>query len=233
MEGVIMKTKVVWTTREWELIARWFIEQNLDPEHRGFSTALSDAQDNKLPADRRRSMIGLGAGVRRRVKEAMAAVQERLNSLPPPTGPAVLPPDPPAVEKLSTEELLVELARRIARLLDPVKVEQHPADRGFHPKHDPTPPSEERRCKSKVLIVGPDSVAQERLAKDFDGSLALRFVGYQDSPALIGMRCNQAVAIACVTRFISHAQQEAAKATKIPVKLVSTIQELRAWLSTL
>ena len=223
---------VVWTQREWVLIAEWFVHNHINPEARGLSTALSEAQDNKLPADRRRSMIGLGIGVRRRVKEAMAAVQKRLDNLPPPTGPVVFVPDPPAAKMLSTEELLVELARRIARLLEPAKVE-HPEDRGFHPKHDPCPKGDVRVGKPKVLIVGPDSVAQERLAKDFAGSLALRFVGYQDNPALIGTRCDQAVTIACVTRFISHAQQEAAKATKIPVKLVSTIQELRAWLSTL
>lgn len=227
------KSHVVWTQREWELIATWFMERSIDPTRRGFSTALSEAQDDTLPQERRRSTVGLDSGVRRKVQETMTAVQRRLDSLPPPTGPVVFVPDPPTTEELSTEDLLVELARRIARFLEPAKVEQHPEDRGFHPKHDPCPKNEERRCKLKVLIVGPDSAAQERLAKDFAGTLALRFVGYQDNPALIGTRCDQAVAIACVTRFISHAQQEAAKATKIPVKLVSTIQELRAWLSTL
>ena len=229
------KPHVVWTQREWGLIAQWFLEQNIDPEARGLSKSLEEAQKARLPRDRQRSCVGLEKGVRQRLRAEADEILRRKEAepeLPKPTGPVVFVPDPPAVEKLSTEELLVELARRIARFLDPVKVE-HPEDRGFHPKHNPCPKGDVRVDKPKVLVVGPDAVAQARLEKDFEDQLNLRFVGYQDNPALIDTRCGGAVAIACVTRFISHAQQEAAKATGIPVKLVSTIQELRAWLSTL
>lgn len=201
-----MKPKVVWTTREWRQIADWFARNGVNPDDRGFTTNLDAAQKATLPADRHRTMAGLPKEVRARVKEEVAKIQLK-------PGPVVHAPEPkaPSAQSLSTEELLVELARRIARFLEPGPTTL-PVDRGFYPppKHDPSPQREGRTVKPKFLIVGPRGQQQERLRTMFP-LLDLRFVTCEENPALVrdrGMHCRE---IILWTKFMNHAQQESAK----------------------
>ena len=227
MEGVIMKTKVVWTTREWELIARWFIEQNLDPKHRGFSTRLGAAQDARLPADRRRGLVGLDSRVRQTLSEAMNRVQKRLESKPVSEKSAKA-----NLESIGLEALLVEVARRVARLLTPPAVIDTAIptiDNGPAKKHNPFGVQEERKRRNGFCIVGPDSALQARLNNDFN-DVPLKFSAFGENPARIADVCGNSVAVLGLTRFMSHAQQQAARATGLPVHLFSTILELRNYI---
>lgn len=200
-----MKDKVIWTTREWALIAKWFVENRVDPSDYGFTSKLDKAQQTVLPMDRHRTMAGLPVTVRTKVLEAIALLPHV--ALPEAPNEPVRPPEPSA-KALSTEELLVELARRFAKLLEPT-VQAHPVDRGFHPKHTPEAEPTDRRVRWKIVIVGPKGQQQQELLDRFPG-LDLRFVTCEDNPKTIrkGMAADE---IILWTKFMNHAQQDMAK----------------------
>lgn len=238
-----MKPKVVWTTREWAIIAEWFRDNDIDPTQRGFANALREAQTNKLPSDRHRSIVGLTIKTRLDVALAINLLQAK------PHAPVATPDPAPQVTKvevLSTEELLVELARRIAKLLEPRSDAQSSVleqlrfleekfasvDRGFYPppKHDPSPVQEVKPPRKKVLVIGPNNDAEKFLHEEFP-NLALRFVNKDDPPSRITDLARCCEVIVAVTKFCSHKQTETMKAqNKTPWALVTSTQELREWL---
>lgn len=221
-----MKPKVVWTQREWGLVAQWFVDHDVNPKDYGFVTAFRKAQEAVLPPDRQRCTIGLTS----KTKQDLVLV---IQNLPKAKPEAARPPEPPRAEVLSTEELLVELARRIARLLEP-KSESSLVDRGFHPprKHDPNPPREVRTAKIKVLVIGPRGSQQERLRTAFP-MLDLRFVLAEELPSLVMTRSADCREIILWTKFMNHAQQTAAQNTGIDTWYANGLEEIEARLRSL
>lgn len=227
-----MKPHIVWTQREWASVATWFRDHCIDPEARGFSNALREAQEAVLPSERHRSCVGLTHNVRR---DAVLAMQ---NLAPPEPHKTAAPP---TVQDLSTEDLLVELARRIARVItvaqqlcDSGTMVSKPVDRGFHPpaKHDPTPPREERTAKKKVLIVGPMGWQQQRLVQQFP-LLDLRFCSVDNRPEDVyvkGVHCSEVI---LWTKFMTHAQQDQAKLSEVPKWYANGLEEIEARLRSL
>lgn len=220
-----MKPKVIWTTREWEAVVRYFMEHGHDPAKHGFKTHLSSAQDAVLPPERRRSLIGIPRGLRNEVINTISRLS--LTTRP---EPVPQPPQKPSLEDFSTEDLLVEVARRVAKFLES-KSESGPlpVDRGFHPttKHDPRPQSEVRPAKIKVLVVGPRGAQVELLVRAFP-RLDIRFVQVEDPPERVyekGRHCDE---IILWTKFMSHAQQEQAKLTGVPTWYANGMEEIEA-----
>lgn len=229
-----MKPKVIWTTREWETVAQYFLETGQDPSDRGFRTTLGAAQDARLPADRRRGIVGLDSKVRRTLSEAMNRVQKRLESLPDLEKPATEKSEEFKLENIGLEALLVEVARRVARLLDPpaamstLDAPPHIDDAPSR-RHNPFGVQEERKHRNGFCIIGPDPALQARLEKDFS-DVPLKFSAFGENPARIADVCGNSVAVLGLTRFMSHAQQKAARATGLPLHFFSTILELRNYI---
>lgn len=218
-----MKNKVSWTQRELGLLAQYFASHDIDPMARGFSPALRSAQEKALPADRWRTTVGLESKTRQDIALA-------IQNLPKPAGPITVTPPKPVAEQLSTEDLLVELARRVAKMLETPRIvygANPPVDRGFHPapKHDPNPPTQARLKKPRILIVGPKGEQQTTLREMFP-SLDLEFWTCEDNPGL-PVRGTLAEAILW-TKFMSHAQQDAIKGSGTPVWFANTMVEIIA-----
>lgn len=207
-----MKPKVVWTTREWRELAGWFVSHNISPKDYGFLKRLGEAQDTVLPSDRRRAMVGLPKEVRTRMIEEVAtfkAGQSTAEALAKKFSKSES--EPPSASKLSTEDLLVELARRIAKFLEPRPEPVALAvDRGFHPKHDPSPPHAQKPVSLQVQVVGPRAEQQDRLRQAAPG-LKLRFTLAEENPKLVEERGRSCVETILWTKFMNHAQQESAK----------------------
>ena len=220
-----MKPKVIWTTREWEAVARYFMEHGHDPAKHGFKTHLSSAQDAVLPPERRRSLVGIPRGLRNEVVNTI----NRLSLTARPE-PIPQPSQKSSLEEFSTEDLLVEVARRVAKFLES-KSESGPlpVDRGFHPttKHDPRPQSEVRPAKIKVLIIGPRGPQQDRLRTAFP-TLDLRFVLAEELPSLVMTRSADCREIILWTKFMNHAQQTVAQNTGINTWYANGMEEIEA-----
>lgn len=222
-----MKTKVVWTSREWRLLADYFVAHRMNPQDHGFSRALDTAQRNALPEERWRTVVGIPKEVRQQLSREMELVSAPLKA---PRRPPE--PEKPSASTFSTEDLLVELARRIARLFEPqVVVDAAPTvDRGFHPapKHDPTPAPSERKRKPKILVVGPKGEQQSRLQVKFPG-LDLHFVTCEDHPSRVAV--GQVDEVILWTKFMSHAQQDSVKALGNVTRYVNSMVEIEDRLS--
>lgn len=142
---------------------------------------------------------------------------------------------PPTIQDLSTEDLLVELARRVARFLESKsKSGLLLVDRGFYPphKHDPRPQSEVRPAKKKVLIVGPMGWQKQRLVQQFP-LLDLRFCSVDNRPEDVyvkGVHCSEVI---LWTKFTTHAQQDQAKLSEVPRWYANGLEEIEARLRSL
>lgn len=188
-----------WTTREWRQIAEVLVAREVDPDHHGWRGELLAAMQQVLPKDRWRAPHSLNEA--KKVLKPMMAVETRR-----PIG-HVLPPKPVALgpETLSTEALLVELARRVARLLEP-----HAVDRGFHPKHNPVAQGADVPKRPRVLVLGPMNGQRDVLRTQHPG-LDLRFVASEDRVGLVDEVGPSCVGIVVWTNFISHQHFEHAK----------------------
>lgn len=224
-----MKTKVTWTSREWGLIAKWFRDNKVDPQDYGFLRNLDAAQVANLPEDRQRTISGLPKEVRARIEAEVRALQHT-SSAP---APQPLIPKLPTARDLSTEDLLIELARRIAPLFEP-RIDYSLVDRGFHPPHDPKPVKEERRNKKHIMVVGPLPAQQEHLRTLFP-ELRLDFVASDENPDNCKVGCLRDEVILW-TKFMSHAHQDVAKRSSAKIWYANTMQEielrLKHWSTT-
>lgn len=242
-----MKSKVRWTQREFALIAQYFRDNGIDPLLRGFSGALREAQAKVLPPERHRPTVGLAQSI----KHSIARAIQNLPTKEVPEPVELRQPQVPTAASLSTEELLVELARRIAPLLTPRSEAQQSVGAqlgccerpdgvrtsmlfGPHPphKHNPEPVSDERQRKPRILVCGPNSDLANHLKQTFP-NLDLRFIGFQDNPALVASRAQSCDTILVLTKFVNHSTTDAVKHSCTPFRLVTGAKEARAWLSTL
>lgn len=209
-----------WTTREWRLIADRLVKEGVDPDKHGWRTALRVAMMEELPKDRWREPHSLNEA-----KKTLVPLMRELKEAPPlpPPGPIQYTPEPPSAEKLSTEELLVELARRIARLLEPQK--DNPVDRGFHPRHNPFCEVAPRPPSRRFLIIGPKGQQQEFLRKIFP-NFKLIFVTCEDNPKACAVGVVEEAIL--WTKFMKHAQQEAVEALGYKRWFANTMDEIEA-----
>lgn len=233
-----MKTQVRWTSREWERLAQYFIDAGIDPDKFGFSRSLGDAQKKMLPAERHRNVKGIPAQLKKKLKEHTMALEYKIafaTPYPPPE------PKPPSAEDLSTEDLLVELARRVAKLLQPrtevqdsvlaqlkfleEKFKDQPVDRAFFPP----PTAKEQGTKQekiRILIIGPRAEQQEALRVEFP-MLCLRFVTAEEHPRMVFERGHGAVEVIIWTKFLTHAQQNMAKNMSAHIHYANSNQQVR------
>jgi hypothetical protein len=216
-----MKPQVRWASREWALLANYFIDNNINPDAYGFSGALDAAQKNKLPPERWRSVKGVPATLKKEIKEQIKLLEHKMREEL--QQPVQYTP-PPGPEALSTEDLLVELARRIARLLEPAK--PNPVDRAFFPPPASQETKFEKKEKLRILVCGPNGDTSQSLRTQFP-SLDLRFRRYEENPAHVATRAQGVDYILCITKFMAHSAVEAVKATTIPYKLVTSVREAR------
>lgn len=214
-----------WTSREWDLIAQRLVDNEVDPDRHGWRSQLIDAMKAVLPLDRWRDTANLN-NAKDILKPLMKTIVTGPQHLPPPKGPVSFVPALPTIQDLSTEDLLVELAHRIAKFLEP-KSKPFPVDRGFHPKHDPRPQSEVRPAKIKVLIIGPRGPQQDRLRTAFP-TLDLRFVLAEELPSLVMTRSADCREIILWTKFMNHAQQTVAQNTGINTWYANGMEEIEA-----
>jgi len=223
-----VKTKVIWTDREWKQLAQWFIDSGVDIEQYGFSGVVNRAQTAVLPADRHRAVKGVPAALKKEIKQHIfeLGVQKR------PKDPVTFVPEPPTAAQLSTEDLLVELARRVAKIVDtlvllgqPQVMISPPVDRGFHPRHNPTPVESAKLKRPRILVVGPKGHQQETLRGRFP-SLDLRFVTCEDNPT----RCAAGILDEAIlwTKFMNHAQQDTIKTLGYATWYANTLDEIEA-----
>ncbi len=227
-----MKPQVRWTGREWALLAQYFLDHNVDPDRFGFSGALHKAQTEVLPPERHRAVKGVPAQMKKALKEHIVALEYK-TAFATPYPP--LDPKPPSAEGLSTEDLLVELARRIAKLLQPSvaqadvlsqlkfleeKFKDQPVDRGFFPPPSIKLEKSRSTAQPRLLIVGPRNGQQEELRKEHP-NLRLHFVTSEERPALIDAAAPCCDEVILWTNFINHQHQVHAKATGRPVVLLS------------
>lgn len=215
------KTRVVWTTNDWNIVAGYFLDNALNPDEHGFSTNLRNAQQKLLPAEKHRSTNGLEPSVKRRLKEGIAAIKAGhvvVNQLKP--VPAVEKAETIRPDQLTTEFLLVELAKRLAKLFEPVVAHFEPVDRAFYP-----PPAELHHDmpmdrQPRILVCGPRGEQQHELQRSHP-KLDLRFVASEDDVVWVtktGPSCDE---IVLWTNYISHQHQVHAKLTGRPIRFVS------------
>lgn len=216
-----------WTQREWKLIADWLVRNETDPNRHGWRCDLIKAMQSVLPKDRWRETHSLNNG-KEMLIPLMKHLKENLSSAPAPVIPKA--------SEFSTEELLVELARRLAPIIDGramqdalnvAQVKHNAAvDRGFHPetKHNPLPESpEQKQRKKRVLIVGPQPAQANRL-RSFAPGLDLVFVTTEDKPA----RCSVGNVECAIIwdKFVTHAQQNTVKSLGYPIQYAHSLEQI-------
>lgn len=221
-----MKPQVRWTGREWALLAQYFIDVGIDPDAYGFSRALDHAQKKVLPPERHRAIKGVPAQLKKVLKEHIVAAEYK-TAFATPYPP--LDPKPPSAESLSTEDLLVELARRIAKLFEPAK--PNPVDRAYFPPPTAKEQGVATPCRKRILIVGPRAEQQEALRVEFP-MLCLRFVTAEEHPRMVFERGCTASEIIIWTKFLTHAQQNMAKNMSAHIHYANSNQQIRERLTT-
>lgn len=238
-----MKPQVRWTGREWALLAQYFIDVGIDPDAYGFSRALDHAQNKVLPSERWRAVKGVPAQLKKEIKTQIGMLEHKMREELQQPVQYVPPPGP---EALSTEDLLVELARRVAKLLQPrtevqdsvlaqlkfleEKFKDQPVDRAFFPP--PTAKEQTiKKHKLRILVCGPNGDTSQSLRTQFP-NLDLRFFKYEENPAHVALKAQGVDCILCITKFMTHAVVAAVKATSVPFKMLTSVREAREWLAT-
>lgn len=204
-----------WTTREWRLIADRLVKEGVDPDRHGWRHELVAAMRKVLPRERWREPHSLN-DAKKTLRPLMTEVK-----MSPKQEPPTIPT--PTVAELSTEDLLVELARRIAHLLEPQK--DNPVDRGFHPRHNPFCEVAPRPPSRRFLIIGPKGQQQEFLRKIFP-NFKLIFVTCEDNPKACAVGVVEEAIL--WTKFMKHAQQEAVEALGYKRWFANTMDEIEA-----
>lgn len=238
-----MKSKVSWTSREWRLVAKYFIDNHISPDRYGFSGEVERAQKEVLPADRHRNVRGIPAKLKSELKAQMKLFElESLQKEEQAPG-AIMHIPPPGTEALSTEDLLVELARRVARWLsrseEQVEIGQQlqlmqtqfaKVDRGFHPAPKDKEPAKVH--KPRILVCGPNGDTSRSLSSEFP-HFDLRFVEYDANPAVVWERGGMVDQVLVITKFVKHSTVDAVKALNKKAVLVTSVREAREWLANL
>jgi len=211
-----------WEQREWRLIAERLVHTHVDPNIHGWRHEVVSAMKMVLPKERWRDPTCLN-----NAKQILVPIM-RMVVAKPPEKKELPPPQAPTAEQLSTEDLLVELARRIAKLLEPAK--PNPVDRAFFPPPASQETKFEKKKKLRILVCGPNGDTSQALHQQFP-SLDLRFHKYEENPAHVATRAQGVNYILCITKFMAHSAVEAVKATTISYKLVTSVREAREWLA--
>ena len=211
-----MKSHIRWTAREWALLAGEFKLEGCGAEDYGFTPALERAMKKQLPKERWRPMSGISAGAKKPMATALKLYE--LNQPKPVPEPEKVKSEPQ--NEVTTEFLLVELAKRLAVWLEPATaLKTSPVDRGFYPPPRQIEP-EKVDMRPRLLVIGPINGQQRELSAAHP-RLDLRFVASDEGPARVddqGPACDE---IILWTNYLNHQHQVHAKATKRPTFYVS------------
>ena len=202
------KTRISWTQREYKELAAWFLDHQYSPEEHGMRPRLKEAQVAVLPRDRHRPMSWVDAGTRRKLTEYW----KELRAVPDiPTLARESEPEPPKVPTLddfTLEDLLVEIARRVARGFESItqapQIVSATTLVDVAHKHNPFMHSAPRVPRPELLVVGTYG-PQEACLRDLFGNAELVFVGSDASPGMISRHGAGADHAFILTKFISHA----------------------------
>lgn len=210
-----------WTQREWQLIAERLVHTHVDPNIHGWRHELVAAMRMVLPNDRWRDPTCLN-----NAKQILVPMM-RMVVAKPPEKKELPPPQAPTAEQLSTEDLLVELARRIAKMMEAAK--PLPVDRGFFPPASQAPKEECKKERPRILIIGPQPEQQHALEKQFP-ELCLRFVKAEEPEHLVVERGRSCHEVILWTKFMTHSQQAIAK--KLPTWYAASMIDVQERLMT-
>lgn len=220
------KTRISWTQREYKELAAWFLDNQYSPEQYGMRPLLQEAQVAVLPRDRHRPMSWVDAGTRRKLTEYW----KELRAVPDiPTLARESEPEPPKVPTLddfTLEDLLVEVARRVARGLENVLQAPQIVHKDFAPelpppaKHNPFMHASVKRETPELLVIGTYG-PQEACLRELFTDAALRFVGSDEGAATIARKGGGVDHTFVLTKFISHAQFDHVKKLPCPYTMVN------------
>lgn len=202
-----MKTRVQWTSREWQLLAGFFILNQLDVKAYRFKNNLREAQLQCLPANRRRNVDTAATSIRGPLSKEieMLKVTRELSPEPEPV-PEVS--QVPTIETASLDELIQAIANKISKSVFDQLTESFKKV-----KHNPEYSVAEKVNRFKVLVVGPINGQQQELLRDHP-DLDLRFVASSDSPNLVTIKGKECDVLLLWTTFIGHPHQKNAQAVK-------------------
>lgn len=216
---------VRWTSREYREVAAWFVDHQYSPKDRGLKRLIDEAQESLFTPDRRRPLTWVDMTTRRRLVAEWEALRAKPDPQPVVAGPVT--PEAPTLEAFTLEDLLVEVARRVARgfenitrQLQVVQPPQTTPGPSPSPKHNPFMSSTVKKPIPEVLVVGTYG-PQEACLRDLFGNAELVFVGSDASPVMISRHGAGADHVFILTKFISHAQFDHVKKLPCPYTMVN------------
>lgn len=200
-----MKPKISWTAREYKELAAWFIDHQYSPEAHGLRALLQEAQEAVLPRDRHRSLTCTDPRTKRKIVEHWKAMRDGANPTPSPTPEK---PTAPTLDAFSLEDLLVEIAQRVARgfesITRPPQIASTTTLVDVAHKHNPFMHSAPRVSRPELLVVGTYG-PQEACLRDTFPEVDFVFVGSDTKPGAVRAHRDAEHAFV-LTKFISHAQ---------------------------
>lgn len=209
---------VRWTSREYREVAAWFVDHQYSPKDRGLKRLINEAQESLLPPDRRRPFTWVDMTTRRRLIAEWEALRAQPDPQPVIADPVT--PEPPTLEAFTLEDLLVEVARRVARGFENITrplqestPRQTVADPDPPPKHNPFMASPAKQVAPEILVVGTYG-PQEACLRDMFDNVELVFVGSDEGAAAVSRKGKGVDHAFILTKFISHAQFDHVK--KLP-----------------
>lgn len=232
-------TRIHWTETERNDVIKHavavFVKNNCDYTH---LEALRLGQNLALPVHRRRTLSTHSAAkheisLLKAAYNAYIATLQKSKEVVAPVVEVSKPPEPPAGPQLTTatvEELVGEIARRIAvnltaTIAHEIKVLEHQ----FSTKrHDPSYKSD-HIFKKRIVIIGLLNDQEQAIAREFEDKFKLKFLGNE---AARSADISTADAYLLMKSFISHAVY--GKYQKLPnhVLIDGGMSTLRMWLNT-
>lgn len=195
-----------WTERQWRLLAKFFIDQGLNPSAHGFRGAMNSAQKSVIEKEFQRPLHCLTSpDTKKKLKfhydnlkrEEASRTEEEMEE----KKPSVPTLETATIEQLAAAmvgRLILELKETIVTALSQPKVSTDQASSNEHlctNKHSPYPTSCEKQHKTRVLVVGPKNGVQ-KILQDGHPTLDLRFIDVEENPKLVfdrGMNCDQII----------------------------------------
>lgn len=218
------KNVIRWTEREYKELAAWFLDNQYSPEEYGMRPRLKEAQEAVLPRDRHRPMTWVDSATRRKLAQYWREM--RVSPVAPQPSEPAPPLALPTLDAFSLEDLLVEVARRVARGLENVLQAPQIVHKDFAPellppaKHNPFMHASVKRETPELLVIGTYG-PQEACLRELFTDAALRFVGSDEGAATIARKGGGVDHAFVLTKFISHAQFDHVKKLPCPYTMVN------------
>lgn len=234
-----MATRIRWTDAERQQV----LQKAVEVYHRGscsYLEALRTAQNLELPTHRLRNMGSHSAVLpeTKQLKELLAKTpvakrvvdpipMERVTPVASGAAPA---PQPSNLSNATMEDLIAEMAKRIAdKLTQAIDHEIKTLEHTFKlQKHNPTYGAT-GIFKKRVVIIGLLQDQQHSIQQEFGEQFQLKFIGTDEAKHVV---VSEAHAYLMMKNFISHSVFE--KYQKLPnhVLIDGGMSTLRMWLNT-